>query len=375
MIRILFIDDDPLAHKTLKMILPPEYSVVSTLTGREGIRTTSEESVDIVLLDINLPDVDGIYVLQEIVSLPACPPVIMLTALSDISLVVKAMQCGAYDYIVKPYDLKQLEGTLRRTVQNLPKRHHFLPDSHHTFLDKIVGESRPIRAVKELLVRYAASDSPVFVSGESGTGKELVAWAVHALSKRIDFPFVPVNCGAVPETLLESELFGHEKGAYTDAVNKAGFFEQSDKGTIFLDEIAELSPSAQVKLLRVIEAKELTRVGGTRPIPLNIRIVSATNKHLRDEIRTGRFREDLFYRIGVLLIKTPALRHRKEDIPILAAHYLHNELKSNSTIARDALGKLQSHNWPGNIRELRNVLERATLLSGDRMIRAKDITF
>ena len=369
MVRVLFIDDDPRAQATLGMILAERYTVSPAASAEEGLRLLREKDPDVVLLDIDLPDRDGLALLQDIVSCPSAPPVIMLTAYGEVDFVKRAMQSGAYDFILKDFRLATLEGALRRAVQNADARRLFLSAPAHDGFAGMIGESPALRELKSLLARYAASDAPVLIQGESGSGKELAAAALHRLSARREGPLVPVNCGAIAESLLESELFGAERGAFTDAVSRPGCFERANRGTIFLDEIGELAPAAQVKLLRVLESQELTRVGGTSTVRLNVRLVAATNKDLRRQVEKERFREDLYYRINVLPLRVPPLRERPQDIPLLAAHLLPPGL----TLGPEALDRLCAHCWPGNVRELRNVLQRAAVVAEDRIIRARDV--
>jgi DNA-binding NtrC family response regulator len=368
MVRVLFIDDDPGAQNTLAMILEGRYAVLPAYSAAEGLRLLREQDPDVVLLDIDLPDRDGLSLLEDIVCSPAAPPVIMLTAYGEVDFVKRAMQAGAYDFILKDFRLAALEGALNRAVQNADARRLFLSAPAPEAFAGLIGESPPMRELKSLILRYAASDAPVLIQGESGSGKELAARALHRLSLRRQGPLEPVNCGAIPESLLESELFGAERGAYTDAVSRPGCFERANRGTIFLDEIGELAPAAQVKLLRVLENQELTRVGGTSTVRLNVRAVAATNKDLRREVAGGRFREDLYYRLDVLPLRVPPLRERPQDIPLLAAHFL-----PAAALRPDALDRLCAHSWPGNVRELRNVLERAALAAEHRVIRALDV--
>jgi DNA-binding NtrC family response regulator len=383
MIRILFIDDDPQAQKTLSMVLQERYVFISALTAAEGLDVLNKTDPDVVLLDINLPDGSGLDVLDEILKQPLAPPVIMLTAYGEVEFVKRAIRAGAYDYILKPYTLDHLEGTIRRAVENIALRRAYVQSAAGTAgtvhanpqaMGKLVGESRALKGLKALIGRFAAGDSPVLIQGESGTGKELAAEAIHRLSPRREGPFEAINCGAIPETLVEAELFGSEKGAYTDATSRAGCFERADGGTIFLDEIGELPPKAQTTLLRVLEFKRIQRVGGTRSIPLNIRILSATNRDLKTEVKTGRFREDLYYRINVLVLHVPPLRKRDGDISLLCAYFLKAE-HSDLRIHPQAVEKLLSHSWPGNVRELRNVIERAAVLTEGDEIQARDIQF
>ncbi len=372
-LRLLFIDDDAAAQRTLSMILADDYTVISAFTAAEGLKLVQQEAPDVILLDINLPDTDGIQLLETLTAIPTAPAVVMLTAYSDVKFVVSAMQAGAYDYIVKPYTTTQLKGTIRRAVQNLPKRRAFARESTCPALDSIIGESAPIRNLKQIILRYATTDSAVLIRGESGSGKELVAQAIHQLSPRAAHRLVAVNCGALPESLLETELFGSERGAFTDAITRPGSFERADAGTVFLDEIGEIPPQAQVKFLRILEQKEVTRVGGTHVIPVNVRVVSATNVDCREQIKQGRLREDLYYRISVLPIDVPPLRERVEDILLLAAHFTQELSDKTHRLDSAARDKLLSHSWPGNVRELRNAIERAVLLSEEPCIRARDV--
>jgi DNA-binding NtrC family response regulator len=374
MVKVLFVDDDPQAHKTLAHVLPEQYTLLSAYTARQGIDAAAREAPDVVLLDINLPDMDGITALRNVAARPAAPPAVMLTAMSEPRLVKEAILAGACDYIVKPYDLKELLGTLRTAVAGADAR-RAAAGVGQALLDQLIGESAGMREVKKLILRYAPSDSPVLILGESGTGKEIVARSIHETSRRRSGSFVALNCGALPETLLESELFGAEKGAFTDAVSRAGSFEQANGGTLFLDEIGEMSPTAQTRLLRVIEQKELIRVGGSRAIPLDVRVVSATHRELTARHDNGGFRADLFYRLSVLPIRVPPLRDRSEDIPMLAAHFLSLLGKQGTGVSAEAREKLCAHRWPGNIRELRNVMERAVLAAEGSAIAARHVSF
>ena len=375
MVKVLFVDDDPQAQKTLANILPEQYMLVSAYTARQGLETASRESPDLILLDINLPDMDGIAALRELAARPAAPPILMLTAMSQPSLVKEAILGGACDYVVKPYDLEELLGTMRTALAGSDARRAAASAVGQALLGGLIGESAAVREVKDLILRYAPSDSPVLILGESGTGKELVARSIHETSRRKDGPCIAINCGALPETLLETELFGSEKGAFTDAVARPGSFEQANGGTLFLDEIGEMSPLAQTRLLRVIEQKQLTRLGGTRTVPLDVRVISATNRELRPQAGPAGFRMDLFYRLSVLPIHVPPLRARSDDIPVLAVHFLSRLGRQGLRIDAEAREKLRDYTWPGNIRELRNVMERAALAAKDGSIRAGDVTF
>jgi DNA-binding NtrC family response regulator len=375
MVNVLLIDDDPQAHKTLAHVFPDSYALLSAYTGAEGIEAAAHEGPDVVLLDIGLPDMDGIEVLRRILARPSPPPVVMFTARSEHPFVKEAILAGACDYIVKTGDLKELLGTIRTAVARADARRAAAAVVGATLLDGLIGESASMREMKQLILRYAPSSSPVLITGESGTGKELVARSVHDASSHHEGPYLPLNCGAIAETLIETELFGSEKGAYTDAVARPGRFEQANGGTIFLDEVGEMSPAAQTRLLRVIEQRELTRVGGTRPIPLDVRVVSASNRELRPGAANGGMRPDLFYRLAVLPIHVPPLRDRIDDIPVLAVHFLSLLGKPGMRLGDDAREKLRSHAWPGNVRELRGVMERAALAAEEGDIRARDVTF
>ncbi len=375
MVKVLFVDDDPQAHRTLKHVLPDPYVLVSAYTGEAGLEEAARAGPDVVLLDINLPDIDGIRVLRRLMGRAAPPPVVILSALSDARVIRDALLGGACDYIVKPYELKELLGALRTAVSGADARRQAAGALGETLLADLLGENPLMKEVKQLVLRYAPSDSPVLILGESGTGKELVAQSLHNASRRRQAPCVALNCGALPETLLETELFGSERGAFTDAVTRPGSFERANGGTLFLEEIGDMSLSAQARLLRVIEQRELTRVGGSKTVSLDVRVVSATHRDLRSEVARGAFRADLFYRLGVLPIRVPPLRERSDDIPLLAAHFLAVLGRPRAAVDEEALDELRAHDWPGNVRELRNVMERAALNAGDGRISARHISF
>ena len=365
MARLLFIDDDPQAHKTLRMVLD-EHSLLSAYTAEQGFGLVTEEDPDAVLLDIDLPDQDGIQLLSRIQDIPSPPPVIMLTAYSDIPLIVQSIKAGAYDYVPKPYTMEILKGTIRQALQShIPS----FPSKSGKGVDRLIGESPPMCHVKDLILRFAPSGAPVLIQGESGTGKELVAKAIHEISGRSG-PLIPVNCGAIPDTLVESELFGSVRGAYTDAMDREGAFEMANRGSLFLDEIGDMPLSAQVKLLRVLEEKQVRRLGSRDAVPLNVRVLAATQRNLRKEMMGNRFREDLYYRLGVLRIGVPPLRERLSDLGMLSAHLLQGKRKK---LVNESLEKLMAHTWPGNVRELKNVIERAVLISEGKRILPKDI--
>ncbi len=370
MARILFINNDSQAHHVLRMVLPREFHLISSYRGAQGIETAAKEYPDLVILDIDLPDRNGLDVLKNLTGLPAAPPVIILTALTQIQLVVEAMRRGACDYLVRPFELKLLTDRIKSSLRRRAPVTESMTE--HPCLAGFIGESPAMITVKKRLIRYASADSPVLICGESGTGKELAARIVHDLSSRASRPFVARNCAAIPGTLFETELFGSERGAFTDAVSRPGSFELANGGTLFLDEIGEIPREIQAKLLRVLEGAALTRIGSSRPVEIDLRVVTATNRNLHAAVAGGSFREDLFYRINTLPITLPPLRERLEDLPLLAAHILAG---SGTVLGSKAEVKLRSYDWPGNIRELKNVLARASLFSNGEEVEESDIIF
>lgn len=369
--RILIVDDDS-AHRTMLRTLLAAWGakVDEAEDGSAAIVLSRETPYDIILMDVLMPEVDGISALQAIKSYNPSIPLLIMTAFSKVESAVEALKSGAYDYLSKPLDFDVLKLALSRALDHASLRHEnqTLREQLGAFDDGgIIGSSPAMRKLLEMVGMVAPSDATVLITGESGTGKELIARAIHGNSRCGDGPFVAVNCAALSESLLESELFGHEKGAFTGADRRReGHFARADGGTLFLDEIGEISPVMQVKLLRVIQEREFQRVGGSHNIRVNVRLVAATNKNLEKEVDTGAFRQDLFFRLNVVTLNMPPLRDRVEDIPLLASHFLsvfaaknHKQIKGFTPAAMDCLLK---HAWPGNVRELENVVERAVVL-------------
>src|SRR5256885_4008251 len=376
--RILIVDDDRSIRELLSMHLEERgYGVVSAATGAEGFRLAEEVSPSAIILDMRLPDASGIDLIPELRKRAGETPVLMITAHHDMATTILAMKAGAFDYIHKPIDIRALDVAIDRAleVRRLSRGTDFLDvaPSRVVNIDDIVGTSPAMQQLFKDVGRVAASRATVLIQGESGTGKELIARVIHSYSAGSK-PFIGINCSAIVETLLESELFGHEKGAFTGATAaKAGKFELAEDGSIFLDEIGELSQNLQAKLLRVLQERELERVGGVKRIPVRARILAATNRDLAREVEAGRFREDLYQRLKVVTLAIPPLRERREDIPLLVEHLLmkiNQRLHKNlRRVPRETLEKLMARSWPGNVRELENVLTRAAVLSqGDLLL-------
>jgi two-component system, NtrC family, response regulator AtoC len=377
--KILVIDDEHLIRWSLEQSLRKQGNEVQTAaSGEEGLRMVREDSPDLVLLDVQLPGIDGIEVLKKIKEFDEEIIVIMLTALGVLETAVKAMRLGAYDYINKPFNLDELAIVIRKALEACALRrevaHLRSQQSGKYGIENIIGESRHMKTMLAMVQKIAQSDaSTVLIQGESGTGKELIAKAIHFESPRADRPFMAINCAAVPETLLESELMGHEKGAFTDArAQKKGLFELADGGTVFLDEIGDMEPGMQAKLLRVLEERSFRRVGGTKDVHVDVRILSATNKDLLKAMEDKTFRSDLYYRIQVIPIFLPPLRERREDILPLVRHFIdhfNREFgKSVKGVSKIAEKFLMEYGWPGNIRELKNIIERAIILENEEML-------
>jgi DNA-binding NtrC family response regulator len=379
MAKILVIDDEKSIRDTLKEILEYEdHKVDIAEDGEEGLELFKCKKYEIVLLDIKMPKKDGIEVLEEIFAHATDVPVIMISGHANIDTAVESIKKGAYDFIEKPLDLNRLLVTIRNAMDktSLIKETKTLK-RQVTKTYEIVGESEPIKQVTGMIDKVAPTDARVLITGPNGSGKELVARWLHEKSNRFEFPFVEVNCAAIPSELIESELFGHEKGAFTSAhKQRKGKFEQAHTGTIFLDEIGDMSLNAQAKVLKALEEKKVSRVGSDKEINVDVRIIAATNKNLKEEIKNNNFREDLYHRLSVILIAVPGLNERKDDIPLLANHF--NELicadygVPKKDIKEDAIDELKKINWTGNIREFRNVLERLIILC-DKEITGNDV--
>ena len=374
MARILIVDDEKNMRWALSRALEKDkHRVYTAADGAEGCSLFEQYEPDLVLLDLKMPVMDGMTALRRMKAANSTVPVIMITAHGTIDNAIDAMKYGADDYITKPFELEGIKTKVTKNLQvaGLTREVEFM--RQESFLVDVIGISPKFIAVMDMVQRVAPSNATVLVLGESGTGKELVARSVHRYSSRAAGPFIGVNCGALAENLLESELFGHEKGAFTGAVNrKPGRFERASGGTIFLDEVGELTPLTQVKLLRVLQEKEIERVGGTESIKVDVRVVAATNRDLPGMVEKGEFREDLFYRLNVIPINLPPLRERREDIALLARHFMDKyclELGRQSiALPAKILNLLEQYSWPGNIRELENVIERAAILCrGDKL--------
>jgi DNA-binding NtrC family response regulator len=370
--RVLLIDDESRVRQSLKAVLEPSYDILQAADAEEGLDVFRKEGPDLVLLDVILPGTDGLAVLQTLRSENRMTPVIMLTGTKSVKTAVDAMKLGAADYLSKPFDVEELRIVVDRALnsQELEREVKQLRAQvlQRYAFHNLIGKSPAMQEIYAKIEQVADSRTTVLITGESGTGKELVAKALHYNSSRRERPFVALNCAALPETLIESELFGHEKGSFTDATaRRVGQFELANSGTLFLDEIGDLSPMTQAKLLRVLQEREFTRIGGVQPIKVDVRIVAATNKNLDELVRKGQFREDLYYRINVIALYLPPLRERGEDIPLLAKHFLSKRLEEEKRphieFSREALELLTRYPWPGNVREMENVIEQAFLWS------------
>lgn len=371
--RILVVDDELIVRESLSdWLLESGYEVEAVEDGFKAIGEVKKKKWDLLLVDLKMLGMDGIDVMREVKRISKELPVVIITGYPTVDSAVQAMKEGAYDYIIKPFNPEEIDLVIRNIIahQNLVKENIYLRQElkrRYQFKD-IIGKSRKMQEVLVLVKTVAKSSSTVLIQGESGTGKELIARAIHSTSPRSKRPFIAVSCAALPETLLESELFGHEKGAFTNAISlRKGKFELADKGTLFLDEVGDMSQETQADLLRVLEEREFTRIGGSELIKVDVRVISATNKELKKLVSEKKFREDLYYRLNVVDIQVPPLRERREDIPLLAEHFLTKYSIENKKgiefIDEDALRLLMRYNWPGNIRELENVIERAVVVA------------
>jgi two-component system response regulator HydG len=380
---ILIVDDDS-AHRLMlqKLIGGWGYDVLEAEDGSIAVEEVRRRAFDLILMDIRMLNVSGIEALEQIKIINPAIPVIIMTAYASVETAVNALKKGAYDYLTKPLDFDELKMAIARATEHthLRKENEYLKGRLGEQFDRqnMIGRSASMVKLLDSVAQVAATEATILITGESGTGKEMIANAVHYNSQRRDAPFIKINCAALTETLLESELFGHEKGSFTGADRRReGKFRQADGGSLFLDEISEMSPAMQVKLLRVLQERELTRVGGAEVIKINVRVIAASNKDLKKEIEKGRFREDLFYRLNVVALLVPALRDRKEDIPLLAQHFLQLFAEKNSKKIKgftpQAMEKLLKYAWPGNVRELMNAVERAVVLSRAEYLDADEL--
>ncbi len=381
--RILIIDDEAIIRETLSDWLEREgYIIETATTGEEGIKKEIKNKFDMAIVDLRLPGMDGIEIIHKLKEMSPNISVIMITAYATIETAVSAMKEGASDYLTKPFNLEEISLVVKRIAehQRLIAENVLLRkqlQERYSFKN-IVGKSPKMRKIFELIESIADSDSTVLIQGGSGTGKEVIARAIHQRSLRVNNPFVTVNCAAIPDNLLESELFGYNKGAFTGALqDKKGRFELANKGTLFLDEITDMSPAAQIDLLRVLQEREFRRVGGSKLIPLDVRIIAASNKNIEKEVANNNFREDLYYRLDVISIYLPPLKERKEDIPFLITHFLKKYSKKTKReikgVSKEALVLLIRYDWPGNVRELENMVERAIVLGKEEFIIPNDL--
>jgi DNA-binding NtrC family response regulator len=380
--RILIIDDDKSLLESYTVLLEDEFQVYTAETGEAGLDLLRHEDVHLALLDVRLPGIDGLEVLRRIKVLDENIDVIMITAVKNVRVAVEAIKLGAYDYIVKPFEIDDILSLLQRTLehQHLLREVLYLRSEvdRHQEMGNIVGRSAKMRQIYDLVTRVADTNVTVLINGESGVGKELIARAIHQQSQRRTNPFVAVNCAAISEHLVESELFGHERGAFTGAIEMhRGKFELAHMGTLFLDEVGSLRLDLQAKLLRVLQEREFERVGGSKTIRVDVRIVAASNQDLRQMVAERTFRDDLFYRLNVVPVHVPPLRERREDIPLLAQHFL---IKYNKAFGRqvqgltpEALAILTHYHWPGNVRELENIMGRLVAISRHRLLEAEDM--
>ena len=382
---LLVADDDASIRSLLKQLLSDEgFNVLEASTGIEVVDKVKESSPDLVIMDVRMPELDGIEALSRVKATNPKTAVLIMTAFGSSNAAIRAMELGAFDYITKPFELDKISHSVKRVLdyQDLTAEVEVLRDEISSLVqtERIVGNSPAMQEVYKTIGKVAKADATVLITGESGTGKELVAEALHFNSNRRSGPMVKVSCAALPETLLEAELFGHEKGSFTGAMTqRRGRFEMADKGTIFLDEIGEMTVPTQTKLLRVLQERKLERIGSNLPIKVDIRIIVATNKDLQKQVEQSKFRDDLYYRLNVINIHMPPLRDRKEDIPSLVEHFLakhrYSATAQPAAISEEAIRRLMEYNWPGNVRELENVIERAVVLSRGQIITSRELPF
>jgi len=380
---VLVVDDEPAVLETFETILEGKFEVLTARSGKEALDKIAKESVNLVFLDILMADMDGMQVLRKLKEYDENLPVIMATATDSARKAVEAILLGACNYITKPFDVDEVIAVAQKAIEQdrlLREVVYLRSQREEIRFENIVGKSKKIREIFGIIEKVLKTDATVLISGESGTGKELIARAIHFSSSRKQKPFIPINCASIPENLLESELFGHEKGAFTDATNqKLGMFELAHEGTLFLDEISGLKLDVQGNLLRALEEKEIRRLGGTKIIRVDVRIISATNIDLKQAVKEGKFRQDLYYRLNVVPIYLPPLRERKDDIPLLVEYFLqkYNQVfrKEIEGLTKEALEYLIHYDWPGNVRELKNVIERLVALKDDGVITPKDLPF
>jgi DNA-binding NtrC family response regulator len=381
--KILVVDDEESMGKFMQIMLQREgYEVTPALSGAEALKILKHKEYDLVIADLMMPEMSGLKLLSEARHQNSNLDFIVMTAFASVETAIEAMKKGALDYITKPFKVDEIKLAISRSLE----QRHLKAENQELrrrlrqefSLDSFVGNSSEVVKIKQLVEKISRTDSTVLLLGESGTGKELIARAIHSYGPRSGKPFVSVNCAALPESLLESELFGHARGSFAGAVkDKVGLLKVAEEGTFFLDEIGETSPAIQVKLLRVLEEKEITPVGETKPIPVDVRLVAATNQDLDQKVRSGHFRPDLFYRLNVLPISIPSLRQRREDIPLLCSHFMQKHCQrlnlKTKTLTPEALQLLANYHWPGNVRELENLLERALVLSAGQKISPQDL--
>ena len=383
--KILIVDDEKIVRESLLHWFEEDgYDVEAAEDGEIALKMFDKNKYDLLLVDMKMPGISGLELLKKVKEIDKETIVILITAFASVPSAITALKDGAYDYVTKPVDPDELAHLVKKALEQKKLKHENiqLKESIEEIIkpDNFIGESPQMKKIFELIHTVAPTDTTVMIRGESGTGKELVAKAIHINSKRKYFPVIPVNCGAITETLLESELFGHEKGAFTGAqFKRRGKFEMADGGTVFLDEIGSISPKMQIELLRVIETRQFSRVGGNQLINSDFRVIIATNEPLEDLVKQGKFREDLYYRLNVFSIVVPPLRERRSDIPILAYYFLSKFTtamnKPVKSISKEAMDFLTNYDWPGNVRELENAIERAVVIGKDSSIHVKDLPF